>query len=248
MLPGIKGKRVLVTGASGGIGSASAELFAASGASVGIHYRSRRAAAERLRARIRALGGQAELFRADLRSPAQCSGLIAAFARRMGGLDVLVNNAGGVAGYGDFSRLAVKDWDETFALDARAPFLLSRAAFPHLKAAGGRIINVSSVSAKYGGSRQTLHYGAAKAALEALTRGLAKAWAPFGVRVNAVRPGFILTPVHAALKRSGIKARIAKIPLGRAGLPADVARMILYLASDGGDFVTGEVVSVSGGD
>jgi 3-oxoacyl-[acyl-carrier protein] reductase len=113
---------------------------------------------------------------------------------------------------------------------------------------GGKIINISSISAKYGGSSKTLHYGAAKAALETLTVGLARAGAPYNILVNTIRGGFIETPMHQKLGRENLEKRIAMIPLKRAGKAEDVARMVLFLASKGGDFITGETLAVTGGD
>ena len=113
---------------------------------------------------------------------------------------------------------------------------------------GGKIINISSISAKYGGSGQTLHYGAAKSALETVTLGLAKAGAKYNILVNTVRGGFIDTSMHKKLGRNNIEKRIEMIPLRRAGRPEDMARMVLFLASEAGDFITGETFTVAGGD
>ena len=113
---------------------------------------------------------------------------------------------------------------------------------------GGKIINISSISAKYGGSEKTLHYGASKAALEAINVGMAKAGAPYNILVNTVRGGFIDTPLHKKLGRTNLEKRIQAIPLKRAGKAEDMARMVLFLASEGGDFITGETFTVAGGD
>lgn len=248
MFSDLQGKRVLVTGASGGIGSATARLLASRGAVLGLHYHANRKAAERLRAEIRALGGRAECLRADLSGWAGGLKLVPSFIRRFGGIEVLINNAGAIHGAKPFDAIREEEWDRTFALNARAPYLLAREAFKAMKRGGGRIINISSVSAKYGGSERSFHYGAAKAALEAMTVGLARRGAPHGILVNAVRAGFINTDFHRKTGRGGLARRIRMIPLGRAGSPLDVAHMILFLASDASSFVTGQVLSVSGGD
>ena len=123
-------------------------------------------------------------------------------------------------------------WDKTFHLNARAPFFLAQSAFEYMKDhGGGKIINISSISVKYGGSSQTLHYGAAKSVLETVTLGLSKAGARHNILVNTVRGGFIDTPMHQKLGRNNLEKRISMIPLKRAGSPKDMAGMILFLAS-----------------
>lgn len=249
MFESIRGKRALVTGGSGGIGSAIARIFAEHGARVGIHYYRDRASAESLRKALRRKGCQVHCFQADLSVPGSSRRLMAEFIRRFGGIDCLINNAGAISGTGSLTRLSDEDWNWTLALNARAPFFLAQAAIPHMRRQGsGRIINVSSVAAKYGGSPDRLHYAAAKAALEAVTVGLARSCAPHGIRVNAIRGGFIQTPFHEKIERSAIRERIRKIPLRRPGHPLDIARMALFLASESGDFITGEVMTVAGGD
>ena len=113
---------------------------------------------------------------------------------------------------------------------------------------GGKFINISSVSAKYGGSPQTLHYGAAKAALDSLTIGLAHAGAQYNILVNSVRGGFVDTPFHKKIVRGDLEDRIKLIPLKRAGQPIDMARMVLFPASSAGDYITGEIFAIAGGD
>jgi 3-oxoacyl-[acyl-carrier protein] reductase len=164
-------------------------------------------------------------------------------------MDILVNNAGAVVGPKDILDLDKESWNKTFLLNAQAPFFLAQSAFKHMKdQGGGKIINISSISAKYGGSGQTLHYGAAKSALETVTLGLAKAGATHNILVNTVRGGFIDTSMHKKLGRNNIEKRIEMIPLRRAGGPEDMARMVLFLASEAGDFITGETFTVAGGD
>lgn len=249
MFEGLKNKKVLITGASGGIGAGIARLFASYGAIIGIHYNQNGKEAELLRQEIVARGGEAECFQADLLEHSFSLGLVGAFLARFHGVDVLVNNAGAVIGPTHFSELEGHSWDHTFTLNAKAPFFLAREAFAYMKDdGGGKIINISSVAAKYGGSPTSLHYGAAKAALEALTVGLARAGAPYNILVNAIRAGFIDTPFHRQRQRREIQERINLIPLKRAGQPIDVARAALFLASEAGDYITGEILTVSGGD
>lgn len=249
MFESIRGKRVLVTGGTGGIGSAMVRLFAEHGARVGIHYLQDEAQAQSLRDELRAAGAEAESFQADLTFAEEIPRLMEAFVERFGGIDVLINNAGAVSGSEDFRELCEEAWDRTFALNAKAPFLLAQAAYPHMRRqSSGRIINISSVAAKYGGDPARIHYAAAKAALEAVTAGLARACAAEGIRVSTIRGGFIDTPFHGKIGREELESRVRKIPLGRAGQSIDIARMALFLASEAGDFVTGEIMTVAGGD
>ena len=248
MFPGLDGKRVLITGASGGIGSCLARLFAEHGALLGLHYHQNRAETETLVREIEEAGGEAVAIQADLCAPALPS-LLQTFTERFGGIDILVNNAGAVIGAVDFLDLEPRMWEQTFRLNVQNPYFLAREAFVAMKMqGGGKIINISSISAKYGGSTKTLHYGAAKAALEAVTTGLARQGAPHNILVNTVRGGFIDTPMHHKIGRANLQRRIDMIPLKRAGTPVDVACMVLFLASEACNFITGEIFTVAGGD
>jgi len=248
MFENIKEKRVLITGASGGIGSSMAYLFAEYGAVIGVHYNQSKNDADQIVLEIERNGGRGASFQADLtvNSPED---VVCSFINMFGGMDILINNAGAVVGPKDILDLDTESWNKTFLLNAQAPFFLAQSAFKHMKdQGGGKIINISSISAKYGGSGQTLHYGAAKSALETVTLGLAKAGAKYNILVNTVRGGFIDTSMHKKLGRNNIEKRIEMIPLRRAGRPEDMARMVLFLASEAGDFITGETFTVAGGD
>lgn len=248
MFKTIRDKKVLITGASGGIGSSMALLFAKHGAVLGLHYNSEKEVADSLVLEVEKSGAQASLFQADLLRESGET-LVEAFIDHFGGIDILINNAGAVFGFKDFLELDDKSWEKTFKLNAQAPFFMARRAFACMKKNdGGKIINISSVAAKYGGSERSLHYGAAKAALEAETIGLARAGAKYNILVNAVRGGVIDTPFHRKLGSKNIEERVQLIPLKRAGRPEDVASMALFLASEGGDFITGEIIAVAGGD
>jgi len=252
MFETIKNKKVLITGANGGIGSAISELFAKHGALVGLHYYQDKKRALELRRKITSFGGQAEILKkTDLTKSASRHNLIREFIQKFGRIDVLVNNAGGVYGAKEFLSLDEKSWEKTFTLNTATPFFLAREAFRYMKKqGGGRIINISSVSAKYGGSATTLHYGAAKVALETVSKGLARLGAPHNILVNTVRGGIVDTPFHRKIHRSkaDIKRRVKLTPLGRIGKPSDIARMVLFLAAEGGDYITGEIFTVAGGD
>ncbi|UCB56995.1 MAG: SDR family oxidoreductase [Candidatus Omnitrophota bacterium] len=245
----IKEKKVLVTGAGTGIGACIAEVFASCGAFVGIHYRNSKKEATALKNHILKCGGRAELFKVNLLDSSSREKLIPAFVKAFGGLDILINNAGGIYGFKDFLKLDEKSWEDTFTLNAKSAFFLARDAFFYMKRhGGGKIINISSVSAKYGGSSQSIHYGAAKAALEAVTKGLARAGAKYNILANSIRGGFIDTPFHKKIARENITERINLIPLKRAGKPIDIAKTALFLGSSAGDYVTGETFTVAGGD
>jgi 3-oxoacyl-[acyl-carrier protein] reductase len=249
MFEAIRGRRVLITGSGSGIGACMAELFAAHGAVVGIHYHRSEESARNVHGRIREKGGQAMLLHADLMDPGACSALVPRFIQQAGGIEVLVNNAGGVLGHPHFLEMDRESWEKTLSLDLTAPFFLAQAAFGHmLDHGGGRIISISSIAAKYGGSAETTHYGAAKAGVEAFTRTLARAGAKHGILVNAVQPGVIDTDFHRKIGRASLEERAKQIPLGRPGTPLDVARLCLFLASEGGDYITGQVFGVTGGD
>ncbi|MFH1724214.1 MAG: SDR family oxidoreductase [Elusimicrobiota bacterium] len=243
----LEGKTALITGASGGIGSAVARLFADNGCRIALHYSKNRRGAEALAKTLRAQGAGCELFQADLLQGGACERLIRATLKRFGRLDILVNNAGAVLGQRYFLDLPAKDWDRTLRLNLTAPFLLAREAFKAMRRKGGRIINISSIAAKFGGSPRSMHYGAAKAALEAVTVAMAKEGAPRGILVNTVRAGVIDTPFHSKFRKDMSK-RVALIPLGRMGRPEEVARMALHLAGEGGDFITGQTLPVTGGE
>ena len=240
MFEDLKGKRILITGASSGIGACTAELLGQYGAVLGLHYRT-----------ATAVDTKKNIFTGDLLNAITRRDLIKLFVHTFGGIDVLVNNAGGIYG-SDFLELDERAWDATFTLNTKVPFFLARDAFKVMREQerGGKIINISSISAKYGGSATTMHYGAAKAALDAITKGLAKAGAPYGILVNSIRGGLINTPFHAKIGRSPqvVEERIKLIPLKRIGQPVDIARMVLFLASEAGDYITGEVFTVAGGD
>lgn len=243
------GKRILVTGASSGIGAATAELLAAEGAAVGVHYHRKKTEALKLIEKIQAAGGWAEGFEADLLNREVRKRLIPEVIERLGGLNGLVNNAGAVIGAVPFTELDEAAWSQTFLLNVESPFFLAQAAFRHMQmAGGGKIVNVSSIGVKFGGSPRTVHYSAAKAALEAVTLSLAKAGAADRVLVNAIRPGVIATSFHTVKSKQEWDARVQMIPLKRPGTPLDVARMILFLLAPTGDFITGQVFAVSGGE
>lgn len=247
----LKEKRVLVTGATSGIGVRIAKMFADCGAYVGLHYRSDEEQAVKILKEIKDNSGKAEIFHGDLLDNEVRHSLVESFKRRWGGIDILVNNAGACYGYKHFLELEEEAWDKTIIVNAKSPFFLSREAFRYMKEnKWGRIINISTTAVKYGGAN-SLHYCASKAALDALTIGFAREGAKYNILVNSIRCGVIDTPMRTKIKgynEEYFTARVDKIPLKRPGRPIDIARMAVFLASECGDFITGEVFPVAGGE
>ena len=237
----LDGKLALVTGASGGIGAAIARVLHGQGASVALSG-TRREALEALAAE---LGERAHVCPADLKDPAAPDALVAA-VEAIGPLHILVNNAGFTR---DMLALRMKDedWNSVLEVDLTAPFRLSRAALRlMLRRRAGRIISISSIVGATGNPGQA-NYAAAKAGLVGMSKSLAQEVASRGVTVNVVAPGFIATPMTAALTEAQKSRLMEGIPLGRMGLPADIAAAVVYLASDEAGWVTGATLHVNGG-
>lgn len=254
MFSDIEGKRVLITGASGGMGSEIARIFTEYGALVGLHYSGDEKGYKNvlmLKEELAKNSKKIELISGNLLDKDIRNNLIASFVESFGGIDILLNNAGAMFDYKYFSELDEKAWDNSFDLNTKAPFRLSASAFEHMKEKGGRIINISSVNVRYGGSGRSLHYVASKAALDSLTKGFANEGAKYNILVNSIRCGLIDTPMRTKTEgytEENFKKRIELILLKRPGKPIDIARMALFLASDAGNFITGQIFHVSGGD
>lgn len=231
----------LITGAGRRIGAAIARRLHADGYALALHGRASSAGLDALVAGFqRARPGSAAALRAELADPDACAALVEAAHARFGRLDLLVNNAAGFA-TGPLERTGAESFDLLMAVNARAPFLLARAAAPWLRARHGAIVNIADVYAAHPRA-DAVAYAASKAALVAITRGLASALAP-AVRVNAIAPGAILWPEDGGdADRQAILGRTA---LGRCGSPSDIADAVAWLAGAG--FVTGQVVRVDGG-
>jgi NAD(P)-dependent dehydrogenase (short-subunit alcohol dehydrogenase family) len=235
---GLAGKRVLVTGAARGIGAAAARRFAALGAKVGIHCRQRHPGADAVAADC---AGSA-VFAADLSVTGTARPLFDAFLAWSGGIDILVNNAGGVPAEPAACR----------RLNLDAPLELMDAAWPYLAASrAGSVVNVSSVVAGRAAAARLADYALAKAALEQATRNRALAGAPSGIRVNAVRPGLTDTDLNRWADdpdRAKWAARVARVPMGRAARPEEIAAAIVFLASGLAGYTTGTVLTLAGGE
>jgi len=243
----LSGKSALVTGASRGIGRATAELLARAGARVAVNYLSDDARAEEFVRGTRAVGGEALALAGDVSRPDEARQLVHDVVAAWGRLDVLVNNAGiweeDAAGA---ENLDV--WDRTLATNLRGAHVVTDAAIPHVQREGGSIVFVSSTAGQRGEARHSA-YAASKGALISYTKSLAVELGPRGVRVNCVAPGWVETAMTApVLADPASRKEIERtIPLGRVGGPEDVAHTILFLVSDVARYVHGEVLNVNGG-
>ena len=245
----LTGKVALVTGASSGIGRATAELFAECGASVAINYHKNESGAEAARAKITEGGGRAIVIQADVTRTRDIKALVGRATEELGPVDILVNNAGSLVERLKILELTEERWDEVINLNLKSAFLCSQAvAASMMERKSGAIVNVSSIAGRNGGALGSIHYSTAKGGLITMTKGFAKELAPFGVRVNAVSPGVIDTPYHEQFSTpEAMKAYVGGIPLGRVGTPEEVAKVIAFLASDAGSYLCGETIEINGG-
>ncbi|RYE44490.1 MAG: SDR family oxidoreductase [Hyphomicrobiales bacterium] len=249
MLEDIRGKRALVTGSSTGIGAAVAKELARLGAAVAVHGNKNAEAAEAVAGEIRAAGGKAVVVLGDVSNSASAARIVADAVAGLGGLDILINNAGAIldrvtnAGFDDAT------YERVYDLNVRSVLAVTKAAYPHLKAAGGgSIINTGSVAGRFGGFGGSAVYASAKAAVHSITRNAAREFAPDHIRVNVVAPGFIITPFHDKTPQSVMDSAAAQIPMQRLGTAEDCVGAYVFLASDSmSGYITGQIIDVNGG-
>jgi 3-oxoacyl-[acyl-carrier protein] reductase len=245
-VPELDGRIALITGASRGIGRATALELAAAGAAIGVNYRSDAAGADAVVAEIAAAGGRALALGADVADPEQAAALVARCEEELGEIDALVCNAG-ITRDNLMARITPKDFDEVIATNLGGTFHVCQAAARRmLRRRRGAIVTMSSIVGIHGNAGQT-NYSASKAGLIGLTKSLAKEIGSRGVRVNCVAPGYISTELTDVLPEAAREALLSSTPLGRLGEPEDVARCVRFLVSDAAGFVTGAVLSVDGG-
>lgn len=245
------GDRILIAGASSDIGKSLLRILASGDAVIGAHCHQNRRELEKVICEARPDRSRITLFQANLSSQETCHKLVDDFIDRAGGIDALVQLTGNVADPRSWEDLAERAWIADINVNLSGPFFLAQRAMAHMKQRGGRVVFTSTASARHGGGANSIAYGVAKAGIECLTKGLAREGAQFNILVNAIAPGLIDTRFHSKRMGRSAKAlleRARKVPLKRAGKPEDVAAMIAYLLSPAGNFITGECISVSGGD
>ncbi len=264
-------KVVLVTGASSGIGRATAEFFGECGARVAVSYLKNQAGANEAVAAIAgasigrgmasgADGGaisesvessaRAYAVQADVTKNSEIARMIKEVEENLGAIDILVNNAGSLVERLKTAELTEERWDEVFALNVKSAFFAAQAVIPKMLEKGaGVIVNVTSIAGRNGGAPGSIHYSAAKGAMTTMNKGLAKEFAARGIRVNGVSPGVIDTPFHETFSTPEAMANFANnlIPMGRVGTSREVASVIAFLASDAAAYLCGETIEINGG-
>ncbi len=240
-------KTVLITGASRGIGRATALEFANRGYNVAINYKSSKDKAEELCREIKERGGSAQAFCADVSKNEEVKEMVKKVNETFGSIDVLVNNAGVAPKQGLFTDFSDETTESVFDVNVFGTMNCTKAVVPQMVSKkSGKIINVSSIWGVCGGSCEVL-YSASKSAVIGFTKALAKELAPSGVNVNCVAPGFVDTDMNSHLTEEEKNEFCQEIPLGRAGTPDEIAKIIYFLASDGAAYITGQTIVADGG-
>ena len=242
----LAGKVAIVTGSSRGIGKAIAIGLGSAGAKVVVNYNRSASQAEEVVSQIKAVGGDAAAFMADVSDHAQAAALVKFATDTFGDLHILVNNAG-ITRDNLLMMISEEDWDNVLDSNLKSTFNMSKPAVRHMmRKRFGRIINISSVSGQMGNAGQT-NYSASKAGQIGFTKALAREVASRNITVNAIAPGFIDTEILEAMPAEALEAALKMIPLGRKGNPEEIAAAVAFLASDSAAYITGQVLGVDGG-
>ena len=250
-MPGGAGT-VIITGGGRGIGAAVSRLAGARGYAVAVNYAADGAAAFRVVRDIERAGGRAVAIQGDVSREEEVGCLFDGAERALGPLSALVNNAGITGGFSRLDALDAHVLRRVLSVNVAGAFLCAREAVRRLSTRhggrGGSIVNISSLAARYGGAGEWIHYAASKGAIDSLTVGLAREVAGEGIRVNAVAPGLVETEVHAAAGAPDRALRLGpSIPMGRAGVPEEIAEGVLWLLSSASSYVTGAILAIGGG-
>ena len=241
-----KGKTVLVTGGSRGIGAAIAQSFAEQGATIALNYAGSQEAAEEIREKILAMGVECKIYQGDVSDFSQVENMIKTVEEDFSGIDILVNNAG-VTKDSLFMRMKEEDWDKVIDTNLKGVYNCSKSVIRGMiKRKFGKIINITSVVALSGNIGQA-NYAASKAGVIGFTKSLAQELGSRNIQVNSVAPGYIETSMTESIPQNIKDELIKKIPSGRIGSPDDVANAVVFLASDNANYITGQVISVNGG-
>jgi 3-oxoacyl-[acyl-carrier protein] reductase len=244
-----QGMTALVTGGSRGIGAETAVALASRGAFTLVHYNTGREQASQVLERIRAAGGEGELVQADLSHSEGIRTLIDQIERGSKRIGTLVNNAGSLIQRAPFLDFTEELWSRVMMLNLTSAFLITQAVLRGMvERKSGVVVNISSVAARFGGGIGAIAYSSAKAALSAMTKGLAREFAPHGIRINAVSPGTVDTDYHRQFSTPQALAAVAKAtPMGRLGTAAEVADVVAFLCSEEARFIQGQSIEVNGG-
>lgn len=244
----LNGRRALVTGGGVGIGRSIVQRLCAAGADVVLTYRTHEPDQEFMRS-CREGGRTCEAIPVDARDESSIKDAVAKAAQTLGGIDILVNNIGGLIDRVDVRAMELDFWREVLSVNLDSTFLFSREALRHMDQGWGRVVNIASLAGRNGGSNGSTAYATAKSGMFGFTRGLAKEVAPAGITVNAVAPGLILeTPFHETFTTPANQVlAVEAIALKRPGVPGDVAGPVVWLCSEDSGFVTGAIIDVNGG-